>query len=363
MVDTLRGAVFQTQHTLMALRVGDPFRAARALASEAAYRSIRGRKTQVDVNRLLDRARQLAVESGQPYAAAACLLAEGIAAAEWGESRRALALCDDATRALRPCPGTEWERITAHIFALVSLYCLGEWAENRSRGLRLADEAAQREDLYAKTTLSLFAYARLLADDHADQADFEQRERVSKWQNPTFDVQHFFLAYGQCEIDLYSGRASTARNRVEQLWSTLRRSLLLSVQELSAFAHYLRGRCAIAAAADGEIGALTVARRCARALERLDIAWNAAFADLIYAGIDGVDGHLDRAGTRLESARLKLAVAAMPPWLAAVAYWQSVLNRAPLTTDGDWFDAQVVRNRDRLATLLVPGLAKAIERR
>ena len=96
-------------------------RAARALASEAAYRSIRGRKTQVEVGRILDRARQLAVESGQPYASATCILAEGIAAAEWGDFRRALALCDEASRDLRPCPGSDWERITAQIFSLISL--------------------------------------------------------------------------------------------------------------------------------------------------------------------------------------------------------------------------------------------------
>src|SRR5262249_3077111 len=123
MVDTLRGAVFQTHHTLMALQIGDPFRTARALAMEAGYRSIRGRKSQPDVNRLLDRSRRLAGESRQPYAEALGLLVEGVAASEWCEWRRALALCDDAVRAFRICSGTHWERTTGHVFSLFSLYC------------------------------------------------------------------------------------------------------------------------------------------------------------------------------------------------------------------------------------------------
>jgi hypothetical protein len=358
-VDTLRGAVFQAQHTLMALRIGDPFRASRALASEAAYRSIKGRRTQPEVNRLLDRARQLAVESGQPYAAAACLAAEGIAATEWGEFRRALHLCDDASRALRPCPGSDWERITAHVFSLFSLYSLGEWSENRRRSLRLVEDAKQREDLYAQTTLSLFAYAKLLADDDPETAEIEQRERISRWRNPTFDLQQFFLAYGMSEIDLYMGRASAASERVNSLWPVLKRSLLLKVQVLSAFAHYLRARCAIATALTGDKKALKIARRSARALEHHDLTWNSAFADAVYAGIDCLSGKGDLARIKLDSARVKLSVAAMPPWLAAVSHLQAVIDPTRETGDTAWFSLEGVRNPDRLSALLVPGISTA----
>src|SRR5262249_19319359 len=157
------------------------------------------------------------------------LLVEGVAASEWCEWRRALALCDDAVRAFRICSGTHWERTTGHVFSLFSLYCLGDWSEYRRRSVTLGEDAAQREDLYAQTMVSLFAYARLLADDDPAAAEVEHLQRISRWQNPTFDIQQFWLTYGLCEIDLYRGHAASANERITRVWPRLRQSLLLQV--------------------------------------------------------------------------------------------------------------------------------------
>lgn len=358
-VDTLRGAVFQTRHTLMALRAGEPFRAARALASEAGFRSIRGPKTQPDVSRLLDRARKLAAESAQPYAAAMCLMVEGIAASEWGEWARSLERSDEAIRAYRVCAGSRWERVTANLFALFALYNLGEWLDHRQRSVRLVDEARQRGDLYAETSLSLFAHARLLADDDPEGAEAEVRQAISRWNNRTWDVQQFWLAYGYCEIDLYRGRVSEASHRVERMWPTLRGSLLLRVQPVHVFAHYLRGRCAVAAAVGGDSRALAAADRYARAMERHHVTWATAFADIIRAGIAGVTGNANEVTARLEAARVGFVVSAMRPWVAAVTRCQPApQSSAEESTRPNWFVTQAVRDPQSLTRLLVPGIQK-----
>src|SRR5262249_35078486 len=52
MVDTIRGADFQSRHLLLALDAGEPFRAARALAMEIGHRAVPGRRVEARVKKL-----------------------------------------------------------------------------------------------------------------------------------------------------------------------------------------------------------------------------------------------------------------------------------------------------------------------
>jgi serine/threonine protein kinase len=357
LVDTLRGAVFQTRLALLALRAGDPFRVARALAIEAGFRSVHGPSTHGAVTRLLDGARRLAAEVDQPYAHAICLFAEMIVACEWAEWRKAIARCDEATDAFQRCSGVRWERVTAQTFGLFALYSVGDWAEYGRRSQRLMVEARQRGDLYAQTSVSLMSYALYLVRDDPAGAEAEHREAAARWTNPTLDVQQFWHVYGICEIELYRGHALVAFRRILDVWPRLQRSLLLGVQVLHVFALYLKGRCAIAAAVAGHPGAIATARRAARGIERKRVGWATAFADIIRAGIAAVEGRDDQVVARLESARVGLVVADMQPWLAAISFCQSTPGvGSPREPRNDWFVVEGVRDPKRFAALMVPGV-------
>src|SRR6185295_9207008 len=66
-VDTIRGADFQTRGLLLALRAGEPFRIARSLAMEGAHSAIPGVKAHQRTARLLTIAETLAGQAPDPH--------------------------------------------------------------------------------------------------------------------------------------------------------------------------------------------------------------------------------------------------------------------------------------------------------
>src|SRR5439155_10536160 len=79
-VDTVRGAVFQTRGLLLALRAGEPSRIARSLAMEAAHAAIPGVKARRRTARLLAMAEALVGHAPDPHAAGLVTLARGVSA-------------------------------------------------------------------------------------------------------------------------------------------------------------------------------------------------------------------------------------------------------------------------------------------
>ena len=125
-VDWIRGADFQAHGLLLALRAGEPYRVARALAVEAAQAATAGRSAHRRTARLLQTTEALAQASGQPYALGMATLAAGVSAyleARWAD---ALSDCDRAEGVFRDrCTGVAWELDTAHAYALWALSHLG----------------------------------------------------------------------------------------------------------------------------------------------------------------------------------------------------------------------------------------------
>ena len=356
-VDTPRGALFQARQALMALRLGEPARVARALALEAGYRSIGGRSAHRTVMGLLDQARGIATELGDATLQARCIFAEGIIACESAEWRRGVERCDLAAQAFRTLSGVRWERVTAQVLGLFALYCLGEWTDYGLRSQSLTDEARERGDLYGQSALAHFAYARCLARDDPGTAVAQHLEAASKWTNPRQDIQRFWHTYALCEIDLYRDDGLAACHRILDVWPKLKKSLLLHVQPIHVFALYLKGRCGVAAAAAGHVTMLGTARSAARAIEKQGAAWAMPFAHMIRAGVAAVEGRRTEVAGHLESARTGLIVADMQPWLAAVIYCQSESDRQRTgAARQDWLVKEGVRNPGRFAALMLPGV-------
>src|SRR6266446_897395 len=66
-VDLIRGADFQSRHLLLALRAGEPYRVARAMAFEAAYFASRGAPARKRALQIAHRAEELAQRVGHPH--------------------------------------------------------------------------------------------------------------------------------------------------------------------------------------------------------------------------------------------------------------------------------------------------------
>ena len=130
MFDLLRGADFQTRNLMIALRAGEPYRIARALALEAINVSAAGGIAERRVRKILDAADALAQQVGDPHAHGMVSLATGIAAYAVGRWRIALESFDRADLVFRNrCTGVAWELDTAEVFSHLCLYFLGEAAE------------------------------------------------------------------------------------------------------------------------------------------------------------------------------------------------------------------------------------------
>jgi hypothetical protein len=308
-VDWIRGADFQTRGLILALRAGEPYRVARALAVEAAQTATAGVSRTKATARLLHMAGALARSSGDPYALGMVALAEGVSAyleTRWAD---ALAACDRSGALFRDrCTGVAWELDTAHAYALWALSQLGRWAELSRRFPVLIKEARERGDLYAEMNLSTNSLSIVrIAADEPGTAHEEMRQVMGQWSRAGYHIQHNDLVWAIVQTDLYQGNGMAAWDELLRHWPTLARSLLLRVQFIRVTMWGLRARCAIAAASargsSDRAKYLHAAARDAARLRRERLPWADAQARMAQAGAAALSGrNLEAAGLLREAA-------------------------------------------------------------
>jgi hypothetical protein len=361
-VDTIQGAYFQSRTLRLALDAGEPARLVRALSFEAGHESIGGTSSTRRTTRLLEAARQLACELGEPTALALVSLSEGVVAALAGEWQRGRSLCDLAEGVFREsCLGCWWEQGTAHRFALWPLLFMGELAEVGRRLPGLIKEARERDDLYGETNLCLVAGTYLLlAADQPARARKELAEVMARWSQQGFHVQHMNRLHDDVVIDLYEGQPRQAWQRLQDNWGALQRSQLLLIQQVRIFMTHLRSRAALALAAAKPNPALVrSALRDARTLWRERAPWARALSRLLEAGAAHRQGApaaalLRDAVERCEKTDMRL--------YAESARWQlgrlSEPGSVSLTDQAEaWMRSQHVVRPDRMAALQAPGFS------
>src|SRR5262249_8375376 len=141
--------------------------------------------------RLLEEADALARRIDHPHALGMVALARGAAEFTAGRWHTAPTLLEQAEQIFRDrCTGVAWERATAHVFRLWSLFYLGELAEMSRLSDLLLKEARQRGDLYAAASLGTFtAPMARLADDDPDGARQLLDESLGQWCPRGFHLQ------------------------------------------------------------------------------------------------------------------------------------------------------------------------------
>lgn len=366
-VDTIRASAFQAQHLLLALRAGEPYRIARALAVQVGYSASRGGENREQTRRLIRETFELVVRSDEPHALGLATMTAGLAAYLEGRWRRGRERLEEAEEILRSrCTGVAWELDNAHFYQLRSLVYLGDVDELHRRLPKLVKEARDRGDLYALTNFQTrISWLVHLFGDEVEAARLELEEARRNWTQEGFHLQHFWTLSGEAECDLYVGDGETAWSRLEERWPELQSSLLLRIQSTRIESAYLHGRAAIARAAgradDGERDALLArAAADARTILGEGMAWGEPLARALQAGVAVSRGEVGDALEHLTSAEAGFANADMELHANAVRLRRagSIGGSRGRELAGDarrWMASQDIAAPDRIAATLVPG--------
>ncbi len=363
-VDTIRGAVFQTRNTYEALRAGELHRAARAMCMEAGYSAVRGSHTRRKTVKLMKKAKELVERADTPYANGLYMLCSGIAAFLEGRWRSGAELSLAAEQVLLDgCTGVTWELDSARFFSFYCQNYLGEMKAMASRYPFLVKDGQERGDLYALTMFrGLHSHFIYLCADNPAEGLAVSRDGIHRWAQAGSHVHHMWELWAASDIAIYERRGWLAWVGVQERWPSMVAALSLHVQFTNVSMLDLRGRSALAAI-DNEPASredlLREAERVVRLIEKEHTEWGDALAELLRAGIDLRREHKDSALRRLESAEQRFTSLEMNLHRAVAQ------RRLGELTGGDegqqligasetWMRAEGIRNPERLAYVYAP---------
>jgi hypothetical protein len=366
LVDTVRGAYFQTRTLLLALSLGEPARVARALAMWAAQIAASGQRRAAETARLLAEARAIAQRSGDAESIGVTEMGAGYAKFVQGHFADGRATLDRAASVLRETHGgASWYLRSAEFGAIWCLAWLGELGELSTRVQRLLREAEHRGDLYARTTLRTgMPNLAFLRRGEAREARALVLDATRRWTQRGYHNQHYWSLLALANIDLYEGDGRAAHARVAREWGRLSRALILHVQIVAIEAIHLRARAAIAGALEehGTVRARLArhAERCAQRLARIDSPIAQPYVRLVRGGVAGVHGDFDRAVLHLEAAVAGFDAASMMLHASAARWKLAHLRggdegRAIRAHAEAWMTAQGVADAAAMARMMAPG--------
>jgi eukaryotic-like serine/threonine-protein kinase len=366
-VDLIRGADFQSRHLLLALRTGEIYRVARAMAFEVAQTAAKGGKAAERAGQLADQTEALAQRAGNPHATGLAIWARGLTAYLLGHWREAAELCERAAEVLRDqCTGVTWELTIAQRFMLSSLLFQGEVIEVSRRVPQLLATALEQGNLFAATDLRTRMNPIWLAADDPNRARDEVIAALTAWPRTGFHLQHYVSLVALAQIELYTGDTEVAWRHLDTQMKPLEKSMLLRIQGLRIEATYLRARLALASAAGEQRELrLRIAEQMANQLAKEGMGWSNPMAAIVRAALAKRGG--DDAQARA------LATEAIAGFAAAnmVLYAAAARRRLGEMAGGDQgqelieqadesMRKQQIKNPIAFANLLTPAFAEPI---
>ena len=366
-IDPIRGATFQTHDLLLALRLGEPYRIARALAWEAAHISMLGIRMKKRADAQLAAAEALSERIGVPHATGMVFMSRGVAAYFHGEFTECRRWCEEAAQVFRnQCTGVSWELETCNAFTLWPSYFRGEYADLERRFTTLIAGVRERGARLAEADLTTFGgpFVWLAADD-PDGARTATDGVMGEWSKQDFQVQHFMTLTAHVQIDLYRGDVNAAWQRVTEQWSGLKDAMLLQVEIVRIYMVHLRARCALAALGSSVARSrlLASAAADARRLRRERPAYAKALAATIEAALafergdkPGASALLRQAADRLDALEwgcFGMAARRRHGELEAGDAGRRIVKEAD-----EYLLAQGVVRPDRMSALQIPGFSR-----
>ena len=361
-VDLIRGAEFQSRHVLLALRAGEVYRVARAMAFETVQTATRGGRSYERAQALADRTEALAKRSGHPHAKGLAIWARGLSAYLIGQWREAADLCERSGEVLRDqCTGATWELTVANRFMLTSMMFLGELIEVARRVPQLLNAALEQGNVFAATDLRTRLNPIWLAADDPDRARNEVIAAMTVWPREGFHLQHYTSLVALAQIELYTGDTEIAWKHIEGQLKPLDKSLLLRTQGLRIDVLHLRARLALASA-NGRVREqrLRIASAAADRIARENMPWSNPLALLIHAALAKQDNDDLRAATLTEQALGGLEAADMALYAAAARRRLGELlggdhGRDLIAESESWMTKQQIKDPAAVTNLMTPG--------
>ncbi len=360
LADPIQGSALQTRHLLLALRAGEPYRVARALAMEVGFMSSNGSLKLA--RELHQQATALARRVDSPHAIGLATMQKGLLAYFSGEWLDATGALDEAEAIFSDrCSSVVWETTICRRFSLSSLLYLGEISELSRRVPISLAEAKERGNIH----LSKLVRSRLnliwLAADDPRGAESQLADIVSTPPTGRFSVNRFNALVAQIQIALYRRDPKAAQEYVRECWPALEKSLLTRNQMVRIEALQTRARAALATAVEASDPRplLDLAERSAGKVRREKRPWSDPLADLLQAAVANANG--DDAGCRtllraaasgFDAAQMKLYAAAARRRLGTVT------GNRPLVEEIDvWMRQQGIVRPSLIAAVLAPGFA------
>jgi eukaryotic-like serine/threonine-protein kinase len=362
-VDLIRGADFQCRYLLLALRAGESYRVARAMAFEAAQTATRGAKTRKRAVQIAQRGEELAQRVGHPHAIGLSIWASGVAAYLVGHWKNAASLCERAAEVLRDrCTGVMWELTIAHRFMLSAMLYMGEVGEVSRRVPALLAAALDQGNLFAAMDLRTRLNLIWLAADDPVRARTEVIEGLKAWSHEGFHLQHYTAMHALAQIELYTGDAEVAWRHIQGQWKDLENSMLMRLQVLRIEAMHLLARAALASAkgsSETEVR-LHTAEKLAQKIANEHVPWGMPFAYLIRAAVASQRGDNSKA-----TGLLTQAIEAFD--LADIDLYEAVARRRlgeliggerglrDIAEADAWMRKRQVLNPEAMTRLMAPG--------
>lgn len=359
LVDRLRSAEFHARYLPLVLAVGDPFRAARALALEAAIVAAQGTKARKTSGALIRYADTIGKRYHDADAVAWVTLGRGFRAhllQRWKDSHQ---YCGESLAMLRNgYRDVTWETTTAAGFHYLSATYLGRLAYVAEQLPAYVREVEERGDLFARsramTSLSVVAW---LARGEGAEADRMLNQVDRECEGKAFQIRDLLLVLARTYLDQYEGHHERAYNRFLETWKPAKRAYLHHVEVVRLHSYGLRG---LAALATGRKEAIEDAAWCQRAMRREEGVLAEPYRRLLGGGLALHRGDRTAAVEQLGQAVRACRERDMNLHAEAACLVSGMLQGGPhgrgeAERARDWFRGENVVDPDRLAGCLVPG--------
>lgn len=323
-VDPLHSAALVTQQALRAMKVGEPKRVARALATDAFVAHILGSGEELDVR--VGRAREVAEGSSDPSVHAYIDMVDGLTRLWSGDFSGAHVHLRNAVAGMSErCTGMSWQLLQTRQAWLSSALWSGDLLGLRDEYPGILQSAQERGDASAPALVMLYggaAYHLCMDNPH-----LALRELGTSLQSASgaVDARYVQGLMGRINVECYGLQDTAAQELVAQ-WPTIRRSRRLRIGRWSAELHYHHAVALLNAAGPGDRRAMRAARKNLRALRSLPHRHLHCWAHLLAANVHVFGGDRDAAVRSLQQAQRSAESAgnALVTWRAQ--HWAQALR-------------------------------------
>ncbi len=364
------GMDFQARYAMLALRIGEPFRVARALAAEASTSAATARTPSAYALALdrLKAAETIAESLGDTFSVAHVKSHGSVVRFTGGELKEAYRLAVEAeTLYTEQCVGVTWYLVVIRRNLIWTTYYLGELSELQRRASAYFADADRRGDIWALAAfgLGVAALAPVFGDD-LDSGRKLVEDTMRRLPKTRFGSQDLHALIALTHMDLYEGKGAQAWERVQTALGPLKKSMLLHVRYVYIDTHHLLGRSALSYASTLPSGSaehkrlLQAAARSADALSRLRFVWADGLASMIRGGIASLQGRGGRARELAHDAASAFDACSTGAYAAAARWREGALEggeagESLTRASREFMTSKQVKRPEAMLEMLAPG--------